>query len=131
MAFARSGSNELSPIPSQPEIVRLFKHLFGYFASMLWIGAIMCFALFTIEAQLHEVGRYTKMDRYVIFVFVLQTIPLYNLWLAIILILLVLASGFVGYYLEYKSEISSFTKLSPRETNVIRNGVKVRYLFWI
>ena len=43
------GPNALSPPKQTPEIVKFLKQLFGGFAMLLWIGAILCFFAYTLE----------------------------------------------------------------------------------
>ena len=46
----RDGPNLLTPPPSTPEWVKFCKQLFGGFAMLLWLGAILCFIAFSIQA---------------------------------------------------------------------------------
>ena len=48
--LARDGPNALTPPPTTPEWVKFCKQLFGGFAMLLWIGAILCFFAYTIQA---------------------------------------------------------------------------------
>lgn len=44
----RDGPNSLTPPKQTPEWVKFCKQLFGGFALLLWIGAILCFIAYTI-----------------------------------------------------------------------------------
>ncbi|KAL5019529.1 hypothetical protein ScPMuIL_002421 [Solemya velum] len=52
--FARDGPNELTPPKTTPEWVKFCKQLFGGFACLLWIGAILCFIAYSIQAGAYE-----------------------------------------------------------------------------
>lgn len=47
--LARDGPNALSPPRTTPEWVKFCKNLFGGFAMLLWIGAILCYVAFTVD----------------------------------------------------------------------------------
>ena len=44
------GPNALTPPPTTPEWVKFCRNLFGGFAMLLWIGAILCFIAYSIQA---------------------------------------------------------------------------------
>lgn len=46
----RDGPNALTPPPTTPEWVKFCKQLFGGFSTLLWIGAILCFLAYGIQA---------------------------------------------------------------------------------
>ena len=48
--LAEEGYNELTPPKTTPEWIKFCKQLFGGFSTLLWIGAILCFIAYTIEA---------------------------------------------------------------------------------
>ena len=50
----RDGPNELSPPKTTPEWVKFCKQLFGGFSMLLWIGAILCFVAYSIQASTYE-----------------------------------------------------------------------------
>ncbi|KAK2169974.1 hypothetical protein LSH36_5g04025 [Paralvinella palmiformis] len=50
----RDGPNELSPPKTTPEWVKFCKQLFGGFSTLLWIGAILCFVAYSIQASTYE-----------------------------------------------------------------------------
>lgn len=46
----RDGRNVLTPPPTTPEWVKFCKQLFGGFSILLWIGALLCFLAYSIQA---------------------------------------------------------------------------------
>lgn len=52
--LARDGRNELTPPKTVPEWVKFCKNLFGGFSILLWIGAILCFFAYGIQAASYE-----------------------------------------------------------------------------
>lgn len=46
----RDGPNSLTPPKTTPEWVKFCKQLFGGFALLLWIGAVLCFLAYSIQA---------------------------------------------------------------------------------
>ena len=50
----RDGPNSLTPPKKTPEWVKFCKQLFGGFALLLWIGAILCFLAYSIQATTFE-----------------------------------------------------------------------------
>ena len=47
--YERDGPNSLTPPKTTPEWVKFCKQLFGGFATLLWIGAILCFIAYAVE----------------------------------------------------------------------------------
>jgi sodium/potassium-transporting ATPase subunit alpha len=47
----RDGPNALTPPPKTPEWVKFMKCLFGGFALLLWLGAVLCFVAYTIQVS--------------------------------------------------------------------------------
>ena len=47
--FLRDGPNALTPPKTTPEWVKFCKQLFGGFAMLLWIGAVLCFIAYSIQ----------------------------------------------------------------------------------
>ena len=45
----RDGPNALTPPPTTPEWVKFAQNLFGGFAMLLWLGAILCFLAYSIQ----------------------------------------------------------------------------------
>ena len=52
--IAKFGPNALTPPPTTPEWVKFCRNLFGGFAMLLWIGAILCFIAYSIQASAFE-----------------------------------------------------------------------------
>ena len=50
----RDGPNQLTPPKTTPEWVKFCKQLFGGFSLLLWIGAILCFIAYSIQAGTFE-----------------------------------------------------------------------------
>merc|ERR1719348_1313906 len=106
--FARDGPNALTPPKTTPEWVKFLKQLFGGFAMLLWIGAVLCFFAYGIRSINEEDP---SLD---------------ELYLGIVLTAVVVITGIFSYYQEAKSSaiMESFKKLIPQEAVVIRNGTK-------
>ncbi|KAK3724319.1 hypothetical protein QZH41_001815 [Actinostola sp. cb2023] len=102
----RDGPNALTPPPTTPEWVKFAKQLFGGFATLLWIGAILCFiAQGVLVATVEE----PAMD---------------NLYLGVALLVVVILTGLFSYYQEAKSSkiMESFKHMVPQDANVLRSG---------
>ena len=52
--YERDGTNRLTPPPTTPEWVKFCQNLFGGFALLLWLGAILCFLAYGIQASTFE-----------------------------------------------------------------------------
>ena len=52
--LARDGPNALTPPPTTPEWVKFCRQLFRGFSILLWIGAILCFLAFGIQAAMED-----------------------------------------------------------------------------
>lgn len=50
----RDGPNALTPPPTTPEWVKFCRQLFGGFSILLWIGAILCFLAYAIQAATED-----------------------------------------------------------------------------
>merc|ERR1712226_466180 len=105
----RDGPNELSPPKTTPEWVKFCKQMFGGFALLLWIGAILCFVAYSIQASTYEDP------------------PGDNLYLGIVLTAVVVITGCFSYYQEAKSSaiMESFKSMVPQFALVVRNGQKL------
>jgi sodium/potassium-transporting ATPase subunit alpha len=105
----RDGPNELTPPKTTPEWVKFCKQLFGGFSMLLWIGAILCFVAYSIQATTYEDP------------------PGDNLYLGIVLTGVVVVTGVFSYYQEAKSSriMESFKHMVPQFALVIRNGQKL------
>jgi len=107
--LARDGPNALTPPKTTPEWVKFLTNMFGGFAMLLWIGAVLCFFAFGIRNVNEEDP---SMD---------------ELYLGIVLSAVVIITGIFSYYQEAKSSkiMESFKKLIPQEAVIVRNGEKV------
>lgn len=107
--FARDGPNALTPPKKTPEWVKFCKNLFGGFALLLWIGAVLCFIAYSIQASTFEEA------------------PDDNLYLGIVLSVVVIVTGVFSYYQEAKSSkiMESFKNMVPQYAIVLRDGQKV------
>jgi len=107
--FERDGPNALTPPKQTPEWVKFCKQLFGGFAMLLWVGAILCFFAYIIRSIREEEPG---MD---------------ELYLGIVLTVVVIITGCFSYYQESKSSkiMESFKKMVPQEAVVMRGGEKL------
>merc|ERR1712025_883478 len=107
--LAEYGRNELTPPPTTPEWVKFCQNLFSGFACLLWLGAILCFLAYGIQASAYEEP------------------PDDNLYLGVVLTAVVTVAGVFSYYQESKSAaiMESFKNLVPQYALVRRNGEKV------
>ncbi|KAK2579051.1 hypothetical protein KPH14_002843 [Odynerus spinipes] len=105
----RDGPNALTPPKQTPEWLKFCKNLFGGFALLLWIGAILCFIAYSIQASTSE----DPNDD--------------NLYLGIVLAAVVIVTGIFSYYQESKSSkiMESFKNMVPQFATVIREGEKL------
>ncbi|CAH2094418.1 unnamed protein product [Euphydryas editha] len=105
----RDGPNALTPPKQTPEWVKFCKNLFGGFALLLWIGAILCFIAYGIQASTVE----EPSDD--------------NLYLGIVLAAVVIVTGIFSYYQESKSSkiMESFKNMVPQFATVVREGEKL------
>ncbi|KAG8181915.1 hypothetical protein JTE90_012471 [Oedothorax gibbosus] len=106
--YERDGPNSLSPPKKTPEWVKFCKNLFGGFALLLWIGAILCFIAYSIQAGTFEEP------------------PDDNLYLGIVLSVVVIVTGCFSYYQEARSSkiMESFKNMVPQYATIIREGQK-------
>ena len=104
--FQRDGPNTPSQALEPPTWVRFSKNIFGGFSFMLWLGALLCFAHYSIQAGLHA------------------EVPLDDLVLGFSLIVCVLVTGVFSFVQERKEAAiqAEFDKLLPEKALVIRDG---------
>ena len=76
----RDGPNALTPPKTTPEWIKFCKQMFGGFATLLWIGSILCFFAYTI--------RVLKED----------DPSLDELYLGVVLAVVVIITGCFSYY---------------------------------
>merc|ERR1712214_13096 len=107
--IAEYGLNQLTPPPTTPEWIKFCQNLFSGFACLLWLGAILCFLAYGIQASAYEEP------------------PDDNLYLGIVLTAVVTVTGVFSYYQESKSDkiMESFKNLVPQYALVRRGGEKV------
>merc|ERR1719216_857121 len=107
--YEEFGPNALTPPPTTPEWIKFCQNLFGGFAMLLWIGAILCFIAYGIQATNYEEP------------------PDDNLYLGIVLTTVVVVTGVFSYYQESKSAkiMESFKNLVPQYAVVVREGKKI------
>merc|ERR1719464_1841659 len=103
------GPNALTPPPTTPEWVKFCQNLFSGFACLLWVGAILCFVAYGIQATAYEEP------------------PDDNLYLGVVLTAVVTVTGIFSYYQESKSAkiMESFKNLVPQYALVRRDGEKI------
>uniref|UniRef100_UPI00398EB225 sodium/potassium-transporting ATPase subunit alpha n=1 Tax=Pristiophorus japonicus TaxID=55135 RepID=UPI00398EB225 len=106
--LARDGPNSLTPPPTTPEWVKFCRQLFGGFSILLWIGAILCFLAYGIQAATEDEPAND------------------NLYLGVVLSTVVIVTGCFSYYQEAKSSriMDSFKNMVPQQALVIRDGEK-------
>eukprot|EP00091_Calanus_sinicus_P016376 TRINITY_DN356_c0_g1_i5.p1 TRINITY_DN356_c0_g1~~TRINITY_DN356_c0_g1_i5.p1 ORF type:complete len:594 (+),score=216.49 TRINITY_DN356_c0_g1_i5:175-1956(+) len=107
--FAEYGPNALTPPPQTPEWVKFCQQMFSGFACLLWLGAILCFLAYGIQASAYEEP------------------PDDNLYLGVVLTAVVTVTGIFSYYQESKSAaiMESFKNLVPQYALCRRDGEKV------
>jgi sodium/potassium-transporting ATPase subunit alpha len=105
----KDGYNELTPPKTTPEWIKFCKQLFGGFSTLLWIGAILCFIAYTIEAS----NNANAMKD--------------NLYLGIVLASVVIITGIFSYFQEQKASniMDSFKNMVPDKASAIRDGEMV------
>uniref|UniRef100_A0A672MGV1 Sodium/potassium-transporting ATPase subunit alpha n=1 Tax=Sinocyclocheilus grahami TaxID=75366 RepID=A0A672MGV1_SINGR len=108
--LARDGPNALTPPPTTPEWVKFCRQLFGGFSVLLWIGAILCFLAYAIQAATEDEPAND------------------NLYLGIVLSAVVIITGCFSYFQEAKSSkiMESFKNMVPQQALVIREGEKLQ-----
>ncbi|XP_059828836.1 sodium/potassium-transporting ATPase subunit alpha-2 isoform X1 [Hypanus sabinus] len=108
--LALEGPNALTPPPTTPEWVKFCRQLFGGFSILLWIGAVLCFLAYSIQAAMEDEPSND------------------NLYLGIVLAAVVMITGCFSYYQEAKSSriMDSFKSMVPQQALVIREGEKVQ-----
>ncbi|EGD78059.1 hydrogen/potassium-exchanging ATPase 4A [Salpingoeca rosetta] len=110
--LADEGPNALTPPPTTPEWVKFLRQMTGGFATLLWIGAILCFIAYGIQVSQAKPGEKAPAD---------------NLYLGIVLAVVVLITGCFSYFQEGRAAnvMKGFAKLQPQKSKVRREG-KVR-----
>uniref|UniRef100_A0A8C8VR57 Sodium/potassium-transporting ATPase subunit alpha n=1 Tax=Pelusios castaneus TaxID=367368 RepID=A0A8C8VR57_9SAUR len=108
--LVQDGPNALTPPPTTPEWVKFCRQLFGGFSILLWIGAILCFLAYSIQAVMEDEPSND------------------NLYLGVVLAAVVIVTGCFSYYQEAKSSkiMDSFKNMVPQQALVIREGEKIQ-----
>ncbi|KFO75001.1 Sodium/potassium-transporting ATPase subunit alpha-2, partial [Cuculus canorus] len=108
--LVQHGPNALTPPPTTPEWVKFCRQLFGGFSILLWIGAILCFLAYSIQAAMEDEPSND------------------NLYLGVVLAAVVIVTGCFSYYQEAKSSkiMDSFKNMVPQQALVIREGEKIQ-----
>lgn len=103
------GKNELTPPPTTPWYVKLFKELFGGFALLLWIGAVLCWLAYGVQVSQADEDTDLSAD---------------NLYLGIVLAVVVVITGLFSYFQEAKAGniMAKFADMTPQQSKVLRNG---------
>uniref|UniRef100_A0A8D0WA32 Sodium/potassium-transporting ATPase subunit alpha n=1 Tax=Sus scrofa TaxID=9823 RepID=A0A8D0WA32_PIG len=101
--LARDGPNALTPPPTTPEWVKFCRQLFGGFSILLWIGAILCFLAYGIQAAMEDEPSND------------------NLYLGVVLAAVVIVTGCFSYYQEAKSSkiMDSFKNMVPQSLDCL------------
>ena len=105
----RDGPNALTPPPTTPTWIKFLKTLFGGFSMLLWLGAVLCFLAYSIQAT------------------TLEEPPDDNLYLGVVLTFVVVITGIFSFYQENKSSkiMESFASLVPQYALCLRDGEKI------
>ncbi|XP_053308670.1 potassium-transporting ATPase alpha chain 2-like [Spea bombifrons] len=108
----RDGLNKLTPPKGTPEIVKFLKLMAGGFSIVFWIGSILCFLAYGLQAGQDP------------------TVSKDNLWLAIILIAVVVVTALFAYYQEAKSTniMAGFKNMVPQQALVLRGGKRIEVI---
>ncbi|EGD77429.1 sodium/potassium-transporting ATPase subunit alpha-1 [Salpingoeca rosetta] len=106
---AKEGRNVLSPPPTTLEWIKFLRQMVGGFATLLWIGAILCFIAYGIQVSQADSGESVSAD---------------NLYLGIVLAAVVFITGCFSYVQERRAAdvMKGFAKLQPQKSRVHRNG---------
>lgn len=106
--WLRDGPNQLTEVRSSSKWVKFCKNIFGGFATLLWVGALLCFFAYSIQVSTTE------------------SVSPDNLYLGLVLVFVVVVTGIFSYYQEAKSDqiMESFKNLVPQYATVIRSGIK-------
>lgn len=125
----RDGPNALTPPKTTPEWVKFCKNLFGGFALLLWIGAVLCFIAYGILASTVEDPADDNLFLGIVLAAVVIVTGDYS---KIVLkvhchIILSFLLGIFSYYQESKSSkiMESFKNMVPQFATVLREGEKL------
>ena len=138
-------ANALTPPPTTPEWVKFCQNLFGGFAMLLWLGAILCFLAYSIQATTFEeppddnlylgIGKFCQIGnswKYLEIVqffkyLLLPSLKLFSTLPLTVLTGVVVITGIFSYYQESKSSkiMESFKNLVPQYALCLREGDKI------
>ena len=76
--LARDGPNALSPPKTTPEWVKFCRQMFGGFAMLLWLGAILCFIAHGISVATYEEAPNDNVRKYFMVIFFYSFFILYH-----------------------------------------------------
>ena len=101
----RDGPNALTPKKTVHWFWKLFAHIAGGFAILLWIGSFLSFAVYGVN----EADGISNPE---------------NLTLGIVLMIVVIGTGLFAWYEECKSDavLAGFLALAPSTCDVMRDG---------
>ncbi|KAK0402876.1 hypothetical protein QR680_016590 [Steinernema hermaphroditum] len=107
--LVRDGPNAFTPPKTTPAWIKFLKTLFGGFALLLWIGALLCFVTYAVESFTSE-----------------NPVPLDNVFLGSVLAIVVIITGCFQFYQEFKSSkvMESFKTMVPTYAQAYRDGKK-------
>ena len=74
----RDGPNALTPPKTTPEWIKFCKNLFGGFSTLLWIGSILCFSAFGLEASGSENPNMDNVSGFLMFVKIGCTVNVFS-----------------------------------------------------
>lgn len=105
----KNGPNCLVASHTTSKFILLLEKLFSGYAAVVWVGAILSFVAYGLEAAID-----TKA-------------PLDNVYLGVMLVLTVFLTGFFEFYQDCVTTaiMESFKKLIPTFAKVIRDGEKI------
>jgi sodium/potassium-transporting ATPase subunit alpha len=105
LRLERDGMNALTPAKTVHWFWKLFAHIAGGFAILLWIGSFLCFSIYAVNKANGEEDPE-------------------NLTLGIVLMLVVVGTGLFAWYEECKSDavLAGFLALAPSTCDVMRDG---------
>uniref|UniRef100_A0AAY4AHD2 Sodium/potassium-transporting ATPase subunit alpha n=1 Tax=Denticeps clupeoides TaxID=299321 RepID=A0AAY4AHD2_9TELE len=127
--LARDGPNALTPPPTTPEWVKFCRQLFGGFSILLWIGAILCFLAYAIQAATEDDPAgdnvsLTITDTHSLHKYNHSGMSQLSLYLGIVLSAVVIITGCFSYFQEAKSSkiMESFKNMVPQVDNSSLTG---------
>lgn len=131
----RDGPNALTPPKQTPEWVKFCKNLFGGFALLLWIGAVLCFVAYSIQASTSEEPSDDNLYLGIVLAAVVIVTGIFSYYQVIRRFLIAktlkrlnsLSTKHIYYLQESKSSkiMESFKNMVPQFATVIREGEKL------